>query len=70
MALVPIGLHETVWVSEHAVSRRYLEVMACFYSWARLGVTPETVDQQHRIILKWTLPSTYALTPLSKLDMH
>jgi conjugal transfer pilus assembly protein TraE len=52
-------VHKTFWVEEQRVSPEYLEQMAYFLMQLTLNVTPQSVDHQSRLLLRYAAPAAY-----------
>jgi conjugal transfer pilus assembly protein TraE len=59
VVLVPPSVHKTFWVEEQRVSAEYLEQMAYFLMQLTLNVTPQSVDHQSRLLLRYAAPAAY-----------
>ena len=59
VTLVPMNLNEPMTVSNNAVSSDYLSKTAMAFINLRLNFNPETVDKNHKIILKFASTSSY-----------
>ena len=57
--LVPPGISKSFWVEADAVSPEYLEQMAYFLLQLTLDVTPQSVDHQSRLLLRYASPAAY-----------
>lgn len=57
--LVPMNLNSPMSVSNNAVSTQYLDESAISFINLRLNFDPDTIDNNHDIILKFVSPSSY-----------
>ena len=59
VVIVPPAIHKTFWVEADQVSPEYLEQMGYFLLQLTLDVTPQSVDQQAKLLLQYATPSAY-----------
>lgn len=59
IVIVPPMIHKTFWVEADQVSPEYLEQMGYFLLQLTLDVTPQSVDQQARLLLQYAAPAAY-----------
>lgn len=57
--ITPPHIRQGFWVSNHAVSRQYLEEMAYWYAGLALNITPAGLAYQNELFLKYALPSEF-----------
>ena len=56
VVLVPPEIHKSFWVEPEALSAEYLEQMGYFLLQLTLNVTPQNVDHQARVLLRYADP--------------
>ncbi len=61
IVLTPPSIERSFWVSVDAVSPEYLAEMSTFFSYLRLNVTPDTVEHQRQILLRYVDPREYGM---------
>ena len=61
VVLVPPTISKTFWLDEARVSPEYLEQMGWFLAQLVLNVTPQSVDQQARVLLQYAAPQNHGL---------
>lgn len=59
VVLVPPTLHKTFWVDGERASAEYLEQMAYFLAQLTLNVTPQNVEHQGQVLLRYASPEAY-----------
>jgi len=59
VVMVPPSIHKTFWVEDERVSVEYLEQMGYFLMQLTLNVTPQSVDHQSRLLLRYAAPAAY-----------
>ena len=59
VVLVPPTIHKSFWVEAERVSPEYLEQMGYFLLQLTLNVTPQSVDQQAKLLLQYAAPASY-----------
>ena len=59
VVLVPPVIHKTFWVEADQVSPEYLEQMGYFLLQLTLDVTPQSVDHQAKLLLRYATPAAY-----------
>lgn len=57
--VVPPEIHKTFWVESGRASAEYLEQMAYFLVQLTLNVTPQSIDHQSRLLLRYAAPAAY-----------
>ena len=53
IVLVPAGFHQAAWVDASGVSAEYLSQMSLMLVHLRLNLTPETVSENRRLLLRY-----------------
>ena len=59
VVVMPPSIHKTFWVEEERVSAEYLEQMGYFLMQLTLNVTPQSVDHQAKVLLKYAAPASF-----------
>jgi conjugal transfer pilus assembly protein TraE len=59
VVVVPPAIHKTFWVEAERVSPEYLEQMGYFLAQLTLNVTPQSVEHQSRLLLKYAAPASW-----------
>lgn len=59
VVVMPPSIHKTFWVEEERVSAEYLEQMGYFLMQLTLNVTPQSVDHQSKVLLRYAAPAAY-----------
>ena len=59
VVLVPPAIHKTFWVEAERASGEYLEQMAYFLMQLTLDVTPQSVDHQAGVLMRYAAPGSY-----------
>jgi len=59
VVLVPPAIHKTFWVDGERASAEYLEQMGYFLAQLTLNVTPQNVEHQGRVLLRYASPEAY-----------
>ena len=59
VVLVPPTIHKSFWVEAERVSSEYLEQMGYFLMQLTLNVTPQSVDHQASVLLRYAAPAAY-----------
>lgn len=59
VVVMPPSIHKTFWVEEERVSAEYLEQMGYFLMQLTLNVTPQSVDHQSKVLLRYAAPTAY-----------
>jgi conjugal transfer pilus assembly protein TraE len=57
--IVPTEIHKSFWIEDERVSEEYLEQMALYFTQLVLNVTPNTVDYQSDVFLRYVDPRAY-----------
>jgi conjugal transfer pilus assembly protein TraE len=60
IVLVPPTIEHSFWVSSNDVSPEYLAEMSTFFAYLRLNVTPESVDEERALLLRYVDPKYYS----------
>ena len=59
IVVVPPSVHKTFWVEADRVSPEYLEEMGYFLMQLILNVTPQSVDHQAKVLLRYAAPAAF-----------
>ncbi|GMU76963.1 MAG: hypothetical protein AMXMBFR45_24540 [Gammaproteobacteria bacterium] len=59
VVVVPPSIHKSFWVESDRVSAEYLEQMAYFLLQLTLNVTPQSVDYQTEVLLRYAAPASF-----------
>lgn len=59
IVVVPPTIERSFWVSNSEVSADYLSQMTTFLAYLRLNVTPDNVNNQRQLLLRYTDPAFY-----------
>src|SRR5690606_15531655 len=54
--IVPAYLKQSFWAEGEVVSKEYLEEMTMFFANLVLNVTPESMEYQSKVVLKYVSP--------------
>lgn len=54
--LIPPQVERSFWVSSQSVSPEYISEMTLFFSYLRLNATPESIDSQRQLLLRYIDP--------------
>lgn len=59
IVITPPVIDRSFWVTNSQVSPEYLSEMTVFFAYLRLNVTPDTVDSQRQLLLRYVDPRYY-----------